>query len=178
MKKIMITMAMAVILAACANKNTVNILISNHNTNDTTNVIVHVPVEKILLHIDTQNVDSLILLNEKNQPVDFTVTHGNQDIEFVVPIIKAHSQKNYSLNTSNAELRDNLFSFRTTSISVNLEAERVQSCEELGFCHSCGVEIGALRAKINIRAWDKMIKKFSYKEKLTNFLCFCGQKRN
>ena len=120
MKKIMITMAMAVILAACANKNTVNILISNHNTNDTTNVIVHVPVEKILLHIDTQNVDSLILLNEKNQPVDFTVTHGNQDIEFVVPIIKAHSQKNYSLNTSNAELRDNLFSFRTTSISVNL----------------------------------------------------------
>lgn len=120
MRKIITIAIMAMILAACANQSTVNILIANTNDTDTTNVVVHVPVEKVIVHLDTKNVDSLIILNEKNQKIDFTITHGHQDIEFVVPIVKARSQKNYSINTTNTKLRNNIFSFRTTSITVNL----------------------------------------------------------
>ncbi len=120
MRKIVTIAIMAMMLAACTNQSTVNILIANTNDQDTTNVVVHVPIEKVIIHLDTQSVDSLIILNEKNQRVNFAVTHGGQDIEFVVPVVKARSQKNYSINTTNTKLRDNLFSFRTTSITVNL----------------------------------------------------------
>ena len=120
MKKIVTLAFLTILLAACANQNTVNILISKTNDHDTTNVVVHVPIEKVITHINTSSVDSLIILNEKNQRVDFLITHGNQDIEFIVPIVKARSQKNYSINTAHTELGDNIFSFRTASITVNL----------------------------------------------------------
>ena len=120
MKKIVTLAVLAIVLAACTNQNTVNILISNTNDHDTTNVVVHIPIEKVTTHLNTSSVDSLIILNEKNQRVNFSITHGNQDIEFVVPVVKARSQKNYSINTANTQLGDNIFSFRTTSISVNL----------------------------------------------------------
>lgn len=119
--KIIVTLATAVmLLAACTNKSTVNILISNEHNRDTTNVTVRVPVDEILEHLDTKDVDSLVLLNEKNQQVKYIVTPNKKDIEFVVPIVKARSQKNYSLNTNNTELSDNIFTFRTASINVNL----------------------------------------------------------
>lgn len=111
---------MTLMLAACANKSTVNILISNEHNSDTTNVVVHVAVDEIMQHVDAPAIDSLTLLNEKNQPVTFTTTPDGKNIEFTIPIINARSQKNYSLNTSNPDLSDNLFSFRTTSINVNL----------------------------------------------------------
>ena len=122
MKKILIIVAMVVMLASCADKSSVNILISNTNPTDTVDAVVRVPIEKIIQHLEVQNVDSLILLNEKNQRVDFNVAHGNQDIEFVVPVVKAHSQKNYSLNVHDDEedLKENIFSFRSTSITVKL----------------------------------------------------------
>lgn len=119
--KIIVTIAtMAMLFVACANKSTVNILISNEHSSDTTNVVVHVAVDEILQHVDTQSVDSLTLLNERNQPVPFTTTPDGKNIEFMVHVINARSQKNYSLNASNPDLSDNLFSFRTTSISVNI----------------------------------------------------------
>ena len=120
MRKILSIAVIALMFSACANKSTVNILISNENRKDTTNVIVQVPVDEILLHPDAQSVDSLTLLNEKNQQVDFTLTNDKQKIEFTVPIVKAYSQKNYSLNTNRNKLSDNLFSFRTTSINIAL----------------------------------------------------------
>lgn len=120
MKKIVTLAIIAIMLSACTNQSTVNILISNTNPTDTTNVKVHIPIENISQHINVHNIDSLILLNEMNQQVNFSVTHGNQDIEFVVPVIKARSQKNYSLNTSNTKLKENIFSFRTSSITINI----------------------------------------------------------
>lgn len=111
---------MAIMFVACANKSTVNILISNEHNSDTTNVVVHVSVDEIMQHVDAQSIDSLTLLNEKNQQVAFTTTPDGKNIEFTVHVINARSQKNYSLNTSNPSLSDNLFSFRTTSINVDL----------------------------------------------------------
>ncbi len=120
MKIIVILATVAALATSCTNKNTVNILIANTHNNDTTDVVVQVPIESIIQHLDTESVDSLVLLDEKNQRIDFTVTHGNQNIEFVVPIVKARSQKNYSLNTSANKLSESIFSFRSTSINVNL----------------------------------------------------------
>lgn len=120
MKKVLIIIAMGLMLVSCANKNNVNILISNNHRADTTNVMVKVPVDEILQHLDAQNVDSLVLLNEKNQQVQYVVSYDKKDVEFVVPVVKARSQKNYSLNTGNTQLSDNLFSFRTTSINITL----------------------------------------------------------
>ena len=120
MKKILTIIALALVCIACENKSTVNILISNDHNNDTTNVVVHVAVDEIMQHVDALSVDSLTLLNEKNQSVTFTTTPDGKNIQFTVPVIKARSQKNYSLNTSNPSLSDNLFSFRTTSINVEL----------------------------------------------------------
>jgi len=119
--KIIVTIAtVAILLVSCTNKSTVNILISNEHNSDTTNVVVHVAIDEILQHVNEQSVDSLILLNEKNQPVAFTTTPDGKNIEFTVPVVKARSQKNYSLNTSHTQLSDNLFSFRKTSINVDL----------------------------------------------------------
>ena len=120
MKKILTIIVLALMCMACANKSTVNILISNEHNSDTTNVVVNVAVDEIMQHLDAQSIDSLTLLNEKNQPVAFTTTPDGKEIQFTVSIIKARSQKNYSLNTSNPSLSNNLFSFRTTSINVDL----------------------------------------------------------
>ena len=120
MKKILTIIALALVCMACKNKSTVNILIANEHNSDTTNVVVNVPIDEIMQHVDAQSVNSLTLLNEKNQEVAFTTTPDGKSIEFVVPVVKARSQKNYSLNTSNPSLSDNLFSFRTTSINVEL----------------------------------------------------------
>ncbi|MBR5640258.1 MAG: hypothetical protein IKW83_11110 [Muribaculaceae bacterium] len=120
MKKILTIIALALVCMACENKSTVNILIANEHDRDTTNVVVHIAVNEIMQHVDAKSVDSLTLLNEKNQPVTFTTTGDGKNIEFVVPVVKARSQKNYSLNTSNPSLSDNLFSFRKTSININL----------------------------------------------------------
>ena len=117
---IAVAATMAIALAACANKSTVNILIANEHTSDTTHVVVHIAIDEIMQHVDAPSIDSLTLLNERNQPVAFTITSDGKNIEFAVPIVKARSQKNYSLNTSNPSLSDNLFSFRTTSINVKL----------------------------------------------------------
>ncbi len=120
MKKILTIIVLALVCMACENKSTVNILIANSHDSDTTNVVVQVAIDEIMKHVDAQSIDSLTLLNEKNQPVAFTASANGRDIEFTVPIIKARSQKNYSLNTSTTSLSDNLFSFRTASINVSL----------------------------------------------------------
>ena len=121
MKKLLTMAVLVLICTACANKSTVNILISNENRKDTTNVIVKVSIEEILNHVDAPAVDSLILLNEKNQKVEFSIASDKKNIEFVVPVVKAYSQKNYSLNTNSNNLSDNLFTFRATSINISLK---------------------------------------------------------
>ena len=120
MRKLLVIMVVALLCAACENKNTVNILISNRNDRDTTQVAVKVSVQEILKHVDVATVDQLTLLDEKNEEMPFTTTADGMSIEFVVPRANARSQKNYSLNATDNNLSNNLFSFRKASISVDL----------------------------------------------------------
>lgn len=121
MKQFFTTLLLAVLLTSCTNTSTVNILISNSNKHDTTMVEVKVPLDKILDHLDAQSSDTLYLLNEKNQPVDYHRSVKNDSIIFTVPVIRQFSQKNYSIHTSSNQLSDNLFKFRTASINVELK---------------------------------------------------------
>lgn len=118
-------LATIIVLAAaccsCANTSTVNILITNQSDHDTTNVEVSVAVRDVTKHLDMQPTDTLFLLNEKNLPVEFTYSNDGNNIIFTVPNIKMHSQKNFSFNKSHTQLSDNLFRFRTTSITVEVK---------------------------------------------------------
>ncbi|MBR5030619.1 MAG: hypothetical protein IKX63_05905 [Muribaculaceae bacterium] len=120
MKQFFTILLLAVLLTSCTNTSTVNILISNSQKRDVTMAEVKVPLDDILKHLDAQITDTLYLLNEKNQPVDYRRSAANDSIIFTVPIIKQYSQKNYSIHTSSNQLSDNLFKFRTASINVEL----------------------------------------------------------
>lgn len=114
-------MLLAAICCSCANTSNVNILVTNLSDHDTTQVKVIVPVEEVTKHLDMQPTDTLFLLNEKNMPVDFNYSTDGNNIIFTVPVIKLHSQKNYSFNKSRNKLSDNLFRFRTASIIVEVK---------------------------------------------------------
>jgi len=123
MKHLVTIFLIAIICCSCANTGTVNILIANKSGHDTTNVTVQVPLSEINEYLNYESRDSLILLNEKNNPVEhrWVNTPNGVSIEFNVPIIKMRSQKNFSINTSQKELSDNLFRFRTNSITVSIK---------------------------------------------------------
>lgn len=121
MKKILTIIAVAVACCACSSSDSVNILITNESRHDTTQVTVRVPMQEIMKHLNVQMTDTVYLLNEKNTPVGYRRVNNRQDIEFVVPVINAFSQKNYSLYKDKNKLEDNLFTFRAASINISVK---------------------------------------------------------
>ena len=107
-------------LAGCTNTGTVNILISNESSADCRNARVTLAMSDIKSHLDIGQGDSLTLLNEANQPVDFNITQDGDSLTFVVPVINQKSQKNYTLNAHEKSLADNLFRVRTANITVHV----------------------------------------------------------
>ena len=59
-------------LAACDNQNSVNILISNSSDQPLENREVTIALDTIRQWLDISISDTLILLNEKNQPLPYT----------------------------------------------------------------------------------------------------------
>ena len=106
------------LLSACNNTGTVNILIDNPSNNHRSNVRVAVAMSDVRNHLAIAEGDTLLLLNEANHSVSYTITTADS-LVFTVPVIRARSQKNYTLNTGEKRLADNLLRFRTASIVVN-----------------------------------------------------------
>ncbi|MBQ2163738.1 MAG: hypothetical protein II445_04445 [Muribaculaceae bacterium] len=121
LKHLATTILLAIACCSCANTSNVNILITNLSNHDTTNVEVRVPMSEVMKHLNMQPTDTLLVLNERNHPVDFSYSSDGNSIVFMVPSIKLHSQKNFSINKSRNELSDNLFRFRTASITVEVK---------------------------------------------------------
>lgn len=121
LKHLATTILLAIACCSCANTSNVNILITNLSNHDTTNVEVRVPMSEVMKHLNMQPTDTLLVLNERNHPVDFSYSSDGNYIVFMVPSIKLHSQKNFSINKSRNELSDNLFRFRTASITVEVK---------------------------------------------------------
>ena len=105
---------------ACTNTGTVNILITNARNADCNNTAVTVPMQEIKQRLNATDTDTLILLNETNRPVEYNYVQNREAISFIVPVIKKNSQKNYTINRGEKRLSDNLFRFRTASITVTV----------------------------------------------------------
>ena len=120
-KKILLFILSAVMLAACDNQNSVNILISNSSAQPLENREVTIALDTIRQWLDISISDTLILLNEKNQPLPYTYSKDRSSISFRVPSIQQRSQKNFSINKSDTQLRQNLFAFRRRNIEVRLK---------------------------------------------------------
>ena len=108
------------VLTSCVNTGSLNILIDNTSGHDTTRVVVSVPLDSITAHLGNGDGKPLILLNEKNESVDYSHDPSGA-ITFTIPVIKKDSQKNYSLNKQEKQLSDNLFRFRTASIRITVQ---------------------------------------------------------
>lgn len=120
-KNIMIFILSALMLGACDNQNSVNILISNSGNEPMENRVVTIGLDTIRQWLDISVDDTLILLNEKNQPLPYTYSKDRSSISFRVPSIQQRSQKNFSINKSDTQLRQNLFAFRRRNIEVRLK---------------------------------------------------------
>ena len=56
-----------------------------------------------------------------NGHVRYTYNSDTTTILFVVPIVRARSQKTYSVNHQHISLTDNLFAFRSENIFIEVE---------------------------------------------------------
>lgn len=122
MKKHLLTIILgAVMLSACDNQNSVNILISNDGDQAQHNRDITIGLDTIRQWLDITVDDTLILLNEKNQPLPYTYSRDRSSITFRVPVIQQRSQKNFSINKSDTQLRQNILAFRRRNIEVRLK---------------------------------------------------------
>ncbi|MBR2147533.1 MAG: hypothetical protein IJ925_09000 [Muribaculaceae bacterium] len=120
MRKLLVIMLLAFMCVSCENRSSVNLLVSNMHERDALEVLVTVDKKEILQHLDATSLDALVLLDERNEQIHFTSTPDGECLQFVVPSVKAYSQKNYTLNIKGNNFADNLFSFRKTNIYINL----------------------------------------------------------
>ena len=119
-KKLIILALAAFSLTACENNNSVNILVSNTYTEPQRNKTVTVGLDEVHQWLGTTNADTLILLDERNQPLPYNYDASRSSIRFTVPVIQGRSQ-NYTLNKSATRLRQNILAFRRKSIEVELK---------------------------------------------------------
>lgn len=117
----MLLFAAMLAITSCTNHSTANILITNHTARDLSNRTVTVSLSDIHERLQTEASDTIILLNEKNIPVHYTLSPDETSIIFHVPMVRARSQKTYSVNRKHASLRDNLLTFRTENIIIELK---------------------------------------------------------
>ena len=120
-KKLIILALAAFSLTACENNNSVNILVSNTYTEPQRNKTVTVGLDEVHQWLGTTNADTLILLDERNQPLPYNYDASRSSIRFTVPVIQGRSQKNYTLNKTATRLRQNILAFRRKSIEVELK---------------------------------------------------------
>ena len=112
--------SLSAVLTSCTSSSTVNILILNNGEQTLTNKTVEVPVVEARQWLGATPDDSLYLLNEKNEPVRYTYNADRTAIRFTLPIAQKRSQKNYSVNTGDPSLMDNLCAFRQKKIRVTV----------------------------------------------------------
>ena len=122
MKKIIpIILLCSLLLIACENKHSVNILIANTTNQSFRQREIIIPLDTICMWLEVSAKDTLILLNEKNESQDFRFIKGRSAIAFIVPLIQGQSQKNYTINKTTTRLGQNLLAFRQKKIRIVLQ---------------------------------------------------------
>ena len=91
----------------------------NEDKNDKQDKLVQVSLEEILkLQVDT--LETSLLLNEKNLPVEYSLTPDKKFVSFVISV-KGKSQKTYSIHKKRPSLSDNFMKFRSSNIYLTLK---------------------------------------------------------
>ena len=122
MKKIIPAILLcSLLLTACENKHSVNILIANTTNQSFRQREIIIPLDTICMWLEVSAKDTLILLNEKNESQDFRFIKGRSAIAFIVPLIQGQSQKNYTINKTTTRLGQNLLAFRQKKIRIVLQ---------------------------------------------------------
>jgi hypothetical protein len=122
MKKIIsFILLCSLLLTACENKHSVNILIANTTNQSFRQREIIIPLDTICMWLEVSAKDTLILLNEKNESQDFRFIKGRSAIAFIVPLIQGQSQKNYTINKTTTRLGQNLLAFRQKKIRIVLQ---------------------------------------------------------
>lgn len=122
MKKIIPVILLCILLlTACENKHSVNILIANTTNQSFRQREIIIPLDTICMWLEVSAKDTLILLNEKNESQDFRFIKGRSAIAFIVPLIQGQSQKNYTINKSYTRLGQNILAFRQKKIRIVLQ---------------------------------------------------------
>ena len=122
MKKIIpVILLCSLLLTACENKHSVNILIANTTNQSFRQREIIIPLDTICMWLEVSAKDTLILLNEKNESQDFRFIKGRSAIAFIVPLIQGQSQKNYTINKTTTRLGQNLLAFRKKKIRIVLQ---------------------------------------------------------
>lgn len=122
MKKIIPVILLCILLlTACENKHSVNILIANTTNQSFRQREIIIPLDTICMWLEVSAKDTLILLNEKNESQDFRFIKGRSAIAFIVPLIQGQSQKNYTINKTTTRLGQNILAFRQKKIRIVLQ---------------------------------------------------------
>lgn len=122
MKKIIpFILLCSLLLTACENKHSVNILIANTTNQSFRQREIIIPLDTICMWLEVSAKDTLILLNEKNESQDFRFIKGRSAIAFIVPLIQGQSQKNYTINKTTTRLGQNILAFRQKKIRIVLQ---------------------------------------------------------
>ena len=122
MKKIIpVILLCSLLLIACENNHSVNILIANTANQSFRQREIIIPLDTICMWLELTDQDTLILLNEKNESQDFRFIKGHSAIAFIVPVIQSQSQKNYTINKSHTRLGENILAFRKKKIRIVLQ---------------------------------------------------------
>ena len=122
MKKIIpFILLCSLLLTACENKHSVNILIANTTNQSFRQREIIIPLDTICMWLEVSAKDTLILLNEKNESQYFRFIKGRSAIAFIVPLIQGQSQKNYTINKTTTRLGQNLLAFRQKKIRIVLQ---------------------------------------------------------
>ena len=122
MKKIIpVILLCSLLLTACENNHSVNILIANTTNQSFRQREIIIPLDTICMWLEVSAKDTLILLNEKNESQDFRFIKGRSAIAFIVPLIQGQSQKNYTINKTTTRLGQNLLAFRQKKIRIVLQ---------------------------------------------------------
>ncbi len=107
-------------LAACMNTDTTNIIVVNEDKNDKQDKLVQVSLEEIFLKLQVDTLETFLLLNEKNLPVEYSLTPDKKFVSFVISV-KGKSQKTYSIHKKRPSLSDNFMKFRSSNIYLTLK---------------------------------------------------------
>lgn len=120
MKQYLFLFFCLLMLSSCSNRRSVNILIANPSERIMEHQVVHLSLIQVKRLLNGASPDSLVLLNEMNVLVAYSVDSQSDQLSFTVPVVMPQSQKQYTLSTAMPNLVDNLFSFRHEKMKITL----------------------------------------------------------